>query len=133
MVISVISIILALGLQVIPIVEILFSFALLQSGNVTITSPANQDAKINGKGIYSGPMNITISNWTNGTITNGVGVGVINPNAKYTKVDGKLVFLEGVESEQITVTGQISTQPYVDSKVITVKINNAGQDGVKGE
>lgn len=110
-----------------------FKFPEGSTGKATITTLPSSFTKINSKGVYSGPINVSITGWTNGTIKAGTGSGVINPNAKYTKADGKLVFLKGAKSESIPVTGTIETQPYTDTKIITIEISDAGQSEIKGE
>lgn len=102
-------------------------------GDVKITSDPSQFVKINGKGVYKGTLNVTVSNWTNGTISNGSGSGVIKADAKYMKVDGENVLLLGAKSESISITGTTQTPPYTSTTTDTFTIIDAGQSGVKAE
>lgn len=108
------------------------------AGNVNITSPASTNSKViigEGikKGVYTGPMNIAVSGYSDSAISGGSGSGVINSTANNNKIDGKPVMLEG-DSGEVVLSG---TNPQSGSPItgytVTVKIVSAGQSTVKGD
>ena len=117
--------------------EISVNGAIIGSGNVNITSLASTNTKVvsgeQKKGVYAGVMNISVSNYADTNISMGAGMGVINPSAQKTSVDGNAVILEG-DSGDVTLTGvhPISGEPVINYSV-TVKISSAGQTVVKAE
>lgn len=106
------------------------------SGSISISSTPSSKVKIDGKGVYSGGLNFSISGYTGGAITNGdgAGSGSISPGAMKVKADGSFVMLEGDTSVPVTINGTMpgpsGPQPAV--AMDTVKISNAGQSKVKG-
>ena len=105
--------------------------AVIGTGNVSVTSLASINSKINigglSKGIYAGPMSISVSGYTDSAIAGGSGTGVINPSAQFNKIDGQPVVLEG-DSGEVVLTG---TNPQsgapVSGYTVKVKIISAGQ------
>lgn len=101
-------------------------------GIVKIETLESEKAKIEGKGIYSGELIISISSFTSSVCSlanSGVGVGVLIPTATKTKVENKFVVREG-DFVQITVNGKDKTSlPVIE--IVTVTILKAGQEKVK--
>lgn len=99
------------------------------------TSPSS-DVKFDGKGAYSGTIQIALSGYTGGRIVAESGAtvtpGTLSGSAQYVKIDGNSAVLEGDISDTITVVGSDSMGHSV-TDTCTVKISNAGQDYVKGE
>ena len=102
------------------------------TGTATITSAASTKAKADGKGVYRGTLQISISGYTSSVITvagSGSGSGTLDGTSQTTKVEGQTVVLEG-DQATITVNGQAtagsSTVPA--SEPVTVTIQNAGQN-----
>lgn len=106
------------------------------SGSISISSTPSTKVKLDGKGVYSGGIDFSISGYMGGTITNGDGAGSghISPGAMHVKADGSFVMLEGDTSLPVTINGTMpgpmGPQPTV--AVDTVKISNAGQSKGKG-
>lgn len=97
-------------------------------GTVSITSPESTTTNLEGKGCYSGPLNVSVSNFADTTtqIVQGTGSGVINPSSTKVKVDGKFVVLEG-DSCDVLVSGIHSVSGSPLTQTVNVKISNAGQ------
>ena len=111
--------------------------AVIGTGNVSVTSTASTNSKIKigevSKGIYTGPMAISVSGYTDGSISGGSGTGVINSSAQKVTVDTLPVILEG-DSGDVVLTG---TNPQsgapVSGYTVKVKVISAGQMFVIGE
>jgi hypothetical protein len=98
------------------------------SGDITInplTSVLSQVAKALGKKVYK-VIGFTIANATNGAVTGGTGIGIVQGNSTMVKGDNVALVREDAESAQITISGVIGSSPatYLD----TVIIVDAGQD-----
>ena len=106
---------------------------IIGSGNVSITSTASTNSKVDGNGIYAGQMAVSVSGYADASITGGSGSGMINPSAQYISVDSMPVVLEG-DSGEVVLSG---TNPQSGSPVsgytVTVKVVSAGQSVVIGE
>ena len=104
-------------------------------GMKQITTQASLKVKADGKGVYFGPIDVSVSGYSDGTITvplSGSGTITIQPSAQKVKVEGKYVILEG-DSGSAMISGKAQvgqTQVDVKSKV-TAKIEVAGQVKVK--
>lgn len=111
--------------------------AVIGTGNVTVTSTASLNSKVNmggiTKGFYAGPMAISVAGYTDASIAGGSGVGVINPSAQKVTIDHLPVILEG-DSGDVILTG---TNPQsgapVSGYTVKVKVLTAGQTFVIGE
>ena len=101
------------------------------TGLVNITTPPSSKVKFDGKGIYMGTITVSISGYTNGIITGGIGTGTISGSSENTSFGSNLV-RENDESGQITVTGTLANGNKGEATV-TVKIADAGQKKVQGE
>lgn len=105
------------------------------TGVAQITTQASLKVKADGKGVYCGPIDISVSGYSDSVITvpgSGSGTITIQPSAQKVKVDGDYVILEG-DSGDAMIDGmaqQGQTQVAVKSKV-TAKIEVAGQMKVK--
>ena len=104
-------------------------------GNKQITTQASLKVKADGKGVYFGPIDVSVSGYSDSVITvpgSGSGTITIQPSAQKVKVEGKSVILEG-DSGDAMIDGmaqQGTAQVAVKSKV-TAKIQVAGQVKVK--
>ena len=112
--------------------------AVIGTGNVSITSQASTNSKVIisanvKKGIYTSPMSISVSGYSDSAISSGSGTGVINSTATNSKIDGQAIMLEG-DSGEVVLSG---TNPQSGSPVtgytVTVKIISAGQSTTKGD
>ncbi len=105
------------------------------SGTITVTPlQASVTTKIDNKGVYSGPIAITISAGTDGSITNATGAGTFIPSSTSTKVDNKFVLRKDDITIPITMTGTNPSPPPPTSTYITVvKISAAGQTSTKSD
>ena len=105
------------------------------TGAAQITTQASLKVKADGKGIYFGPIDVSVSGYSDSVITvsgSGSGTITIQPSAQKVKVEGDYVILEG-DSGSAMIDGmaqQGQTQVAVKSKV-TAKIEVAGQVKVK--
>ena len=105
------------------------------TGVAQITTQASLKVKADGKGVYFGNIDVSVSGYFDNTITvpgSGSGTITIKPSAKKVKVEGDYVILEG-DSGDAMIDGmaqQGQTQVAVKSKV-TAKIEVAGQMKVK--
>lgn len=104
-------------------------------GNKQITTQASLKVKADGKGVYFGPIDVDVSDYSDSEITvplSGSGTITIQPSAQKVKVEGDYVILEG-DSGSAMIDGKAysgSSQVAVQSKV-TAKIEVAGQVKVK--
>lgn len=104
-------------------------------GNKQITTQASLKVKADGKGVYCGPIDVSVSGYSDTIITvpgSGSGTITIQPSAQKVKVEGKSVILQG-DSGSAVINGmaqQGTTQVAVTSNV-TAKIAVAGQIKVK--
>ena len=104
------------------------------TGNISINTNASQKCKVDGKGIYSGTLNISITGLSGSGFTNGSGNGTLIGTGIYTSIDSQSVVLEGDKSTTITVTATMTAYPYSEITVPTiVTINSAGQTVLKAE
>lgn len=96
-----------------------------------ITTQASLKVKADGKGVYFGDIDVSVSGYSDSVITvplSGSGTITIKPSAQKVKVEGKYVILEG-DSGSALIDGmaqQGQTQVAVKSNV-TAKIQVAGQ------
>ena len=100
-----------------------------------ITTQASLKVKADGKGVYCGPIDVSVSGYSDGTITvplSGSGTITIQPSAQKVKVEGKYVILEG-DSGSALINGKAQVgQAQVDVQSnVTAKIEFAGQVKVK--
>ena len=104
-------------------------------GVAQISTQASLKVKADGKGVYFGNIDVSVSGYFDNTITvpgSGSGTITIKPSAQKVKVEGDYVILEG-DSGDAMIDGmaqQGQTQVAVKSKV-TAKIQFAGQSKVK--
>jgi hypothetical protein len=104
-------------------------------GVAQISTQASLKVKVDGKGVYCGPIEVAVSGYSDSVITvpgSGSGTITIQPSAQKVKVEGKSVILEE-DSGSAMIDGmaqQGQTQVAVKSNV-TAKIELAGQVKVK--
>ena len=104
-------------------------------GVAQISTQSSLKVKADGKGVYFGNIDVSVSGYFDNTITvpgSGSGTITIKPSARKVKVEGDYVTLEG-DSGDAMIDGmaqQGQTQVAVKSKV-TAKIQFAGQSKVK--
>ena len=104
-------------------------------GVAQITTQASLKVKADGKGVYCGPIDVSVSGYSDSVITvpgSGSGTITIQPSAQKVKIEGDYVILEG-DSGDAMIDGlaqQGQAQVAVKSKV-TAKIELAGQVKVK--
>lgn len=110
----------------------------LSAGTATrkeITSIPSSHAKIEGNGVYNGTINVQISGYSGSTVATqtGGGLGSINGTASKVKVDGNSVVLKGDQSNNILITGNYANGSPGAQEIITVSIDDPGQDLWKAE
>lgn len=103
------------------------------SGNAVIQTSPSTVSKINGSGIYRGPLTINVTGFEDATISSGIGTGVLQPTSQSLKVDGMNVnFIN--DSVDINVSGPLKSDPSkTGTSVAHVVITDAGQSEVKAE
>lgn len=110
-------------------------------GSVSISSSASQKVKVDGQGVYSGPLQFSVSNVVqppDGTATPGsVGSGSIQPTAQRTKAEGQAVIRVGDRVDGLVAADAMrpgsSGSPEPSPITFSVEIQAAGQGKVKGE
>ena len=105
----------------------------LSSGQGTVVCQTLPSSKmsIDGKGVYVGTINLTIAAYTNESLTQGMGSGVLSGTSK-NKSQGLPIIREKDESLEILVTG-VDASGKTATTTVTVTISDAGQKLVKGE
>ena len=104
------------------------------SGTVSVITPSNPNMKIDSLNTYAGIITVSISNGTDGSITNATGIGTISPTSIFTKLDSNYVIREGDQSISIVMTGQNPSPPPPTSTYTTVIIvDTAGQTSTKSD
>ena len=104
-------------------------------GTVTVTGTPSQKVSADGKGIFFGPVAVSVSGSNGGggiTDNNGAGTGTITGTGSKIASGGQPALLEG-DTATIQVTGTAtsgsSTVP-VGPVPITIRVKKAGQDKV---
>ena len=96
-------------------------------GEAVVTSKPSSFMTVDNKGVYCGPMSVTVSSSSaGGADSNAMGSGIINPTSSFVDdAAGNNVILEG---DQTTVT-VIGTNSKGDSTegTVTVTVSKAGQ------
>lgn len=104
-------------------------------GNKQITTQASLKVKADGKGVYFGPIDVSVSAYSDSVITvpgSGSGTITIQPSAQKVKVEGKFVILEGdIGSATISGKAQVGQTQVDVTNTVTAKIQVAGQTKVK--
>lgn len=104
-------------------------------GTVSISTSPSDKVKADGKGIYFGPISISVSGSDGGGLIgdgNGAGPGVITGTGSSIKSDGQPALLEG-DTATVLVSGTTtsgSTVTPVLNVSVTVKVKKAGQSVV---
>lgn len=98
-----------------------------------VQTPASQNVKIDGKGVYSGAITIKLTGGIPpvGTFISAEPI-VLTPTAQFVKVDGELVLRQLDQ-----VTGVAKIQPSSSSSPVdlpyTCVVANAGQTSIQGD
>lgn len=85
--------------------------------------------KVGGKSCYNS-LAFTVTAATNGTVSEGVGAGVIVGNSQKVKSGGLPVVLADAESATVILTGTTDTPPYTGAFEDTIIILTPGQNKV---
>ena len=113
------------------------------NGQITVTSVASLNSKVDGNGIYTTLMvsvmgysaiSPDVQPWVSGSGAT-VNPAQISASAQNTKVDNMTVVLEGDEATNVTIVGQKqqgSTTVSAETSV-TIKVKSAGQQYMKAE
>lgn len=104
-------------------------------GNKQISTQASLKVKADGKGVYFGPIDVSVSGYTDSVITvsgSGSGTITIQPSSQKVKVEGKNIILEG-DSGTAVINGMAWSGPsqIAVTSNVTAKIEVAGQTKVK--
>lgn len=107
------------------------------SGQVSINAQPSSKVSAGGSGVYSGMLDISVSNVTQaalGSAVPGTATGAILATASDTKADGQPVMRVGDEITLVAADAQTSTSsgPVPGPITLTVKITDAGQAKVEG-
>lgn len=109
----------------------------LGSGDLEVSTLPSSNTKVKvgsaDKGVYAGPMSVTVSNYVDPSITSGTGTGIITPSASKVNVDQLPVVLEGDSGEVVLSGSNPQSGSPVTGYTVTVKIISAGQSVVKAE
>ena len=91
-------------------------------GVIQIISPPSMILKVNGKGVYRGPMIVSVTGSSaGGAAGNATGTGVILPTAMKGQNNGMGYIREG-DKGYITVYGSTrAPSPTVGTEIVTVK------------
>ena len=120
-------------LSPIAVEDMELTFAPFTEPQWEVQTQASQNVKIDGKGVYSGPITIKL---TGGVPPVGAFVSaeavVLTPTAQFVKVDGKLVLRQldqvaGVAKVQPSPSSEPENLPYV------CVVANAGQTSTQGD
>lgn len=106
------------------------------SGTVTVTGLASTKIKASGQFVYKDTLAISISNGSDGSITNATGVGTMIATSTKNREISDLLFIlrKGDKSIIITMTGDNPSPPPPTAQYNTqVEIDDPGQTKVKGE
>lgn len=104
------------------------------SGIVSVVTASNPNMKIDSSNTYAGVITVSITNGTDGSITNATGTGTITPTSTSTKLDSNFVIREEDQSIVITMTGLSPSPPPPTSTYTTVVIvDTAGQVSTKSD
>jgi len=104
------------------------------SGDISIITPSNSNMKIDTYDTYAGVMTISITNGTDGSITNATGTGTITPTSTSTKLDSNYVIREEDLSISIVMTAtNPSPPPPTLSYTTVVIVDSAGQVSTKSD
>ncbi|MBO7692547.1 MAG: hypothetical protein J6W16_07285 [Methanobrevibacter sp.] len=107
------------------------------TGNVNISSlPSTNTKVILGevkKGVYAGPMSISVAGYTDAAISSGTGAGVITPSSQHNTVDTLPVVLEGDSGEVVLSGVNPQSGGPVTGYTVTIKIQSAGQSYYKAD
>ena len=101
---------------------------------IQVITPESQNVKINGKGIYSGNIQVTVTNAMLGSLKqNEPATITISPDkVKYNKVDHKLCLGVGDKGQTVSPV-TFSAGQTTSSQTIEITITDAGQDKIKVE
>lgn len=104
------------------------------SGTVSITTLPSTVTKFDNKGAYKGTIDISISDFTGGSIVSasGSGSGTITGSAQHITIEGDPAVLQDDESDSITVSG-VNSKGDPATASVKVKISKAGQSVAEGE
>ena len=106
------------------------------SGTVTVTGAASTKAKKipENKFVYLNNLSISISNGSDGSITNATGTGTMTATATKNKCEGVFPLRKGDQSGIITMTGTNPSPPPATAQYTTqVEIDDPGQTKSLGE
>lgn len=113
------------------------------NGEITVTSIASLNSKVEGKGIYTNLMvsvmgysaiSPDVQPWVSGSGAT-IEPGQISASAQNTKIDNFPVVLEGDEATNVTILGlKQEGSTTVSAQVnVTIKVRSAGQQYMKAE
>jgi hypothetical protein len=104
------------------------------SGNVAVTGIASLKAKGENKGVYLNNLAITITNGSDGSITNATGSGTMIATAQKILIENQIPLREGDQSIDIIMTGTNPSPPPPTSTYTTkVEIDDPGQTKWKAD
>jgi len=104
------------------------------SGTVTVVGLASTKNKAGGAFIYKTTLAITISNGSDGNVTNATGAGTIIATSTKALADNLPPLRKGDQSIPITMTGtNPSPPPPTLAYVTVVEIDDPGQNKVSSE
>lgn len=101
-------------------------------GTAKIETLASKTSFFNDKGVYSGPLTISVKGSSaGGASANATGVGTLIPTAQFTLADNKFVVLEGDKASIVVAGSTSSGSPTSGTEVVTIQ--HAGQSVGLGE
>lgn len=102
--------------------------------NISIITQPSENIKIEGNGVYSGPMTISVSGTSYSGLSQVSPVSItINPETiKNIGVDGKISLAAGDKGKTL-VPATFKTGDATESSYIEVMIADAGQNKVEGK
>ena len=105
------------------------------SGQVVVLSPPSQKISVDGKGVYSGPVGVLVTNLRDadkGSMAPGMYLGTLQPTAKKLMPDGKAALRKGDEIKGCSDTGMAMKPgpigvPEPSPISFSLKISDPGQ------
>lgn len=93
--------------------------------------PASFNTSVDGKGVYAGPLAISVVGAQKEDYMGGSGAGIFSPGAQKVSVDGLKVLLEGDEAT-FEVVG-VNAEAVPVAWTVTAKVTSAGQTVMKAD
>jgi hypothetical protein len=124
-----------MALKEFAVVGMTFKFVnTAHSGDIAVTGISSIKVKAGNQFVYQNNLSITITNGSDGSITNATGSGTMTATSTKNLVENVAPLRKGDQSIVITMTGTNPSPPPPTAQYTTqVEIDDPGQTKVKGE